>query len=299
MKPAHALEMAVLAALWGASFLFMRLGAGEFGAAALAGVRVAGATLFLMPLLLARGQWPALQQHWRAIGLVGITNSALPFLGYSYAALAITSGLSSIFNAATPLWAALIAWWWLGERVTPSRALGLAIGFAGVLWLAWDKAGLRPGAPTDLHTALAVGACLAATLSYGWSASYTRCHLAGVPPLALAAGSQLSATLWLALPAWWWWPAQSPSLTAWVAAALLAVLSTGVAFILYFRLLERLGGTRTVTVTFLIPAFALLWGVLFLDEAITQQMLVGGVVILLGTALAVGLITLPTRRSAA
>ncbi|MGE0675215.1 MAG: EamA family transporter, partial [Methylibium sp.] len=104
MKPADVLELCLLAALWGASFLFMRLGAGEFGPVALAGLRVLGATLFLLPLLAARRQLGVLRTHWRDIFLVGLANSALPFLAYSYAALAITAGLSSIFNATTPLW---------------------------------------------------------------------------------------------------------------------------------------------------------------------------------------------------
>jgi drug/metabolite transporter (DMT)-like permease len=295
MKPHDLIELGVLAALWGASFLFMRLGAGEFGPVTLAGVRVLGASLFLVPLLLAKGQWPALRTHWRVIGVVGLTNSALPFLAFSFAALGITAGLSAIFNATTPLWSALIAWLWLGERLDRSRTVGLAIGFAGVLWLAWDKAGLRPGAGSDLHTGAAVLACIAATFAYGWSANATRRWLTGVPPLALAAGSQCSALLWLALPAWWSRPAQSPSATAWVAAALLAVACTGVAYVLYFRLLARLGPSKAVTVTFLIPAFAVLWGALFLGEAVTPPMLLGGAVILLGTGLAVGVVTLPGR----
>ncbi len=133
MKAADAGELVGLAAIWGASFLFMRLGAGEFGPVALSAVRVAGAAAVLLPLLLWRGQWGELRRHWRAIFLVGLTNSALPFLLFSYAALSITAGLSSIFNAATPLFGAAIGWLWLRDRLTPPRVVGLAIGFAGVL----------------------------------------------------------------------------------------------------------------------------------------------------------------------
>lgn len=301
MRRADAAELGGLAALWGASFLFMRLGAGEFGPVALAGLRVTGATLFLLPLLAARGQWPALRRHWRPIFIVGLTNSALPFLAYSYAALAITAGLSSIFNATTPLWGGLIAWLWLKDRPTPSRVLGLLIGFGGVLWLAWDKASFRPGAD-GVQTGWAVLACLGATLLYGWSASFTKRYLAGVPPLAVATGSQASAALALALPMLWWWPAGTPSTTAWIAVALLALACTGIAYVMFFRLIARIGPANTIAVTFLIPAFAVLWGWIFLGEGITLAMVVGCAVILVGTALATGLLVVPIatgRRSSA
>lgn len=292
MRGADVLELLVLAALWGASFLFMRLGAAEFGPAALAGVRVVGATLFLLPLLRWRGQYAALTQHWRPILLVGITNSALPFLLYSYAALSITAGLSSIFNAATPLFGAAIGWLWLRDRLTPPRIAGLAIGFAGVIGLAWDKASFKPGG-----SGWAVVACLAATVLYGWSANFTKKRLAGVAPLAVATGSQASAALVLAVPTIVWWPAVTPSASAWTAAALLALLCTGVAYVLYFRLIANVGPSNAIAVTFLIPLFAVVWGGLLLGEGITVAMVIGCAVILLGTALSTGLLA-PGRRAA-
>lgn len=288
MKPSDLIELTTLAALWGASFLFMRMGAAEFGPVALAAVRVAGAALFLLPLLRWRGQMHVFRQHWRPIAVVGVLNSALPFLCFSYAALSITAGLASIFNAAAPLFGAVVAWLWLRDRLSPSRMLGLGIGFAGVLWLAWDKASFKPGG-----SGWAIVACLAATLLYGIAANYTKRHLAGVAPLAVATGSQSAAALVLALPAVWWWPAMSPSGSAWITAMLLAVLCTGVAYLLYFRLIARVGPANAITVTFLIPLFAVLWGWLFLAEGITPTMVIGCSVILLGTGLATGLLALP------
>jgi drug/metabolite transporter (DMT)-like permease len=290
LKGADLAELIALAAVWGASFLFMRLGAAEFGPVPLAALRVIGATLCLLPLLRARGHGPVLRAHWRPIFVVGITNSALPFLCYSYAALSITAGLSSIFNAATPLFGAVIAWLWLKDRLTPSRIAGLAIGFAGVLWLAWDKASFKPGG-----SGWAVAACLAATFLYGLSASFTKRHLAGVAPLAVATGSQLSAALALALPAWWWWPAAAPSATAWAAAAALAVLCTALAYVMFFRLIAHIGPANTIAVTFLIPLFAVLWGWLLLAEGVTAAMAFGCATILLGTGLATGMVRLPGR----
>ncbi len=261
----------------------MRMGAAEFGPVVLSALRVIGAALLLMPLLALRGQWPALRQHWRPIFVVGITNSALPFVAFSYAALSITAGLSAIFNAASPLFVALIAWWWLKDRLTPVRVLGLVIGFAGVLWLAWDKASFKDGG-----SGWAVVACMAASLCYGFSANYTKRCLAGVAPLAVAAGSQLSAGLFLLLPAWLLWPATAPTASAWLAVLVLAVACTGLAYLLYFRLIAKVGPANAITVTFLVPVFAVLWGGLFLGEALTLAMAVGCFVILLGTGLTTG-----------
>lgn len=294
MKPRDAVELLVLAALWGASFLFMRLGAGEFGPLALSALRVAGATLFLAPLLALRGHAGALRAHWRPIAVVGVLNSALPFALFSLAALAIDAGVSSVLNATAPLWGALVAWGWLGERPTRERVAGLAIGFAGVALLTWDKASLRPGSH-GVSPALAVLACLAATLCYGFGANYTKRRLSGVPALAVATGSQAAAALALALPALARWPAARPSALAWASLAALAVLCTGVAYILYFRLIDRLGAARAITVTFLIPLFGVLWGWLFLGEAMTPLMGAGAAVVVLGTALVTGVLRAPGR----
>ena len=294
MRPQDLAELLTLAALWGASFLFMRLGAGEFGPVAMAAVRVGAAALLLLPVLRMRAQWPDLRAAWRPIALVGLTNSALPFVCFGFAALSITAGLSSIFNAAAPLFGAVIAWVWLNERMSSSRVSGLVIGLSGVLWLAWrnvnQEAGFKPGG-----SGWAIVACLLATVLYGFSANYTKQRLAGVAPLAVAAGSQAFAALFLLLPAWLWWPGTSPSFQAWAAVVLLAVLCSGVAYILYFRLIANIGPARAITVTFLIPVFGVAWGAWFLGEQITPEMALGCTVIVFGTALASGALRLPLR----
>jgi drug/metabolite transporter (DMT)-like permease len=288
LKPSDIGELIALAALWGASFLFMRMGAGEFGPVLLSAVRVIGAALLLMPLLALRGQMHALRQHWRPIFVVGVTNSALPFLCFAYAALSITAGLSAIFNAGAPLFAAVIAWWWLKDRLTPLRIVGLVIGFAGVLWLAWDKASFKPGG-----SGWAVLACIAGTLCYGVSANYTKRRLTGVAPLAVAAGSQVAAGLFLLLPALLLWPSTAPTASAWLMAAVLALACTGLAYVMYFRLIANVGPANAITVTFLVPVFAVLWGWLFLGETLTPAMAAGCLVILLGTGLTTGLLKWP------
>ena len=295
MKARDQGELLTLAALWGGSFLFMRMAAGEFGAVALAAVRVAGAALLLLPFLAWRGAWGALRARWRPIAIVGLSNSALPFVCFAFAAQSITAGLASIFNAAAPLFGAAIAWLWLNDRLSRSRLLGLAIGLGGVSWLAWrnvnQEAAFKPGG-----SGWAIVACLAATVLYGFSANFTKKHLNGVPPLAVAAGSQGFAALFLCVPAAVLWPATMPSAQAWGAVAVLAVLCTGVAYILFFRLIAHIGAANAISVTFLIPVFGVLWGALFLGETVTGAMAAGCVVIVLGTALATGALRLPAAR---
>jgi drug/metabolite transporter (DMT)-like permease len=287
MPALYLAELFALAALWGGSFLFMRVCGADFGPAPLAAIRAIVATVVLLPLLALGGHAGALRQHWRAIALVGVTNSALPFLCFALASLAITAGLSSIFNATTPLWGALFAWLWLGERPVRTRVVGLVVGFLGVLWLAGDKASFQPG-EHGVSSATAIAACLVATCLYGWSASFTKRRLTGVPPLAIAAGSQLSAALFLLVPALAWWPARMPSAAAWGAALALGVFCTAVAYVLFFRLIAHVGPANAISVTFLIPVFAVLWGELFLGESLTPSMIAGCAVVLLGTSLATG-----------
>lgn len=279
-------ELLLLAAVWGASFLFMRVASPEFGPLSLALLRVGGASLFLLPLLwLRQGRQPLLGPRPLAMLTVAFLNSAFPFALYAYAALHLPAGLSSILNATVPMWGALVAWAWIGEQLTRWRLLGLVLGFAGVAWLVQAKTGLT------LNASLwAVLGCLLATLNYAVGAVATKRWLgSAVTPLGVAAGSQLASTLWLLPFGLWAWPAELPSGTAWLHLAGLALLCTGVAYILYFRLMARVGPTKAVTVTFLIPVFAVLWGALFLGETLTLAMAGGGGLILAGTALALGL----------
>ncbi len=287
-------EFLVLAMIWGASFLFMRTAAIEFGALLTAGLRVGIAALFLLPLLLLRGQGPVLRAHWKPVFLIGVFNSAMPFALYSFAVQHITTGLSSILNATVPLFGAMVAWVWLGDKPTLSRAMGLGIGFLGVLLLAAGEASFKPNA-SGIAPLWAVAACLLATLSYGVSANFAKRFIPHVPPLATATGSQMGATLALLVPSLLTIPSDSPSLQAWGALVVVGVVSTGVAYILYFRLIDQTGPARALTVTFLVPVFAIAYGVVLLDEHITPWMILCGLVIVIGTGLASGLLELPFR----
>lgn len=281
-------EFILLAALWGASFLFMRLGAAEFGPLPMVGLRVGFAALFLWPIMLRGGHLPAFRQHWRPIMIAGVINSAIPFSLFAWAVMHIQTGLTSILNATVPLFGALVAWIWLGDRINRLRWVGLALGFVGVALLAW-RAPAGTGFKADsAHWAIA--ACLLASGFYGLSASFARRYLAGIPPLATATGSQVGASLAMVLPTLWLWPAQMPGVSAWGAIAAIAVLCTGIAYILYFRLIAHAGPSRALAVTFIAPVFAVLYGTLFLGEVVTPWMIGCALVIVCGTLLSTGLI---------
>lgn len=294
MPTATAFEFVLLAAIWGGSFLLMKMGASEFGPFATAFLRVLMASLFLLPLLAWRGQVDALRAKWGRILAVGALNSGIPFVLFGFAVLHINTGLTSILNATTPLWGAVVAWLWLRDKPAPIRVLGLVIGFAGVAALAWDKATFKAGAASP---GLAVLATLAATLCYGIAASFTKKYMLGVPPLASATGSQIGATLFLLIPAATHLPVQTPSMNAWLAVAVLALLCTAVAYVLYFRIIASAGPARAVAVTFLIPVFGVAYGWLFLNEVVTGTMLLCGAVIVLGTALSTGVLRWPVKQN--
>ncbi|HUK14719.1 MAG TPA: DMT family transporter [Thermoanaerobaculaceae bacterium] len=284
MRPRDAVALVALAALWGASFLFMRVAAPRFGPVPLIELRVALAALALLPVLLAGGRLRAARANALPILVVGAINSALPFSLLAFATLSLTAGFASVLNATAPMFGALVAWLWLGDRLSAWRVAGLAVGFGGVLMLVWGKTGFKPGG-----SGLAVVAALVATLLYGVAANYTKRRLTGVDPLATAAGSQVGAAVVLAPVAAWAWPRSAPPASAWAAVAALALACTAVAYILYFRLIANVGPAKAIAVTFLIPVFGILWGAVVLGEAVTPRMVGACAIILAGTALTTGL----------
>lgn len=285
MKPRDLLDLTLLAALWGGSFLFMRYAVPHFGVVPLIWLRVALASVCLLPLLMMKGQLGALRERAGAVAVMGLFNSGLPFLLIAWATLSITAGLASIMNAMTPVFTAVIGALWLGDRLEPRRAFGLVLGLAGVALLAADKADFRPGG-----SGWAIMAMLLATVCYGFAANHTRRYLQGVPALVNAAGTQIVSALVLLPPALWSWPDHLPGLGPWLAVLVLGVACSALAYLLFFRLIANVGAGRAVTVTFLVPVFGTLWGALFLGEPVTASMLAGGAVVLLGTGLATGLI---------
>jgi drug/metabolite transporter (DMT)-like permease len=281
-----------LGAIWGSSFLFTHEASLGLGVLPTAGLRVGIASLTLLPLLLAQGLGARMMREWRVLLLLGALNSGLPSALYAYAVQHISTGLSSILNATTPLFGAIVSWLWLGEKLRRRQVLGLALGLAGVVLLAWDTAGLDTHEPVSA-SAWAVLACLGATTCYALSASLAQKHLPGVPPLLTATGSQLGGLALLAGPAWVMRPEVWPGMQAWAAVIVLGVLCSGVAYLLYFQLIAQCGPARALAVTYLMPVFAMAYGYGLLGEPVTPWMLLCACLIGLGTALSAGL--LPKR----
>ncbi|MDH4054565.1 MAG: DMT family transporter [Gammaproteobacteria bacterium] len=286
MKFSDVVDLVALSALWGASFLFMRIAAPEFGPLVLVEVRVFIAALFLLPIFLLRADISELTSNWKKLSILSVMNSAAPFFLLTFATLSITGGFAGILNATAPIWAAMIAWVWLSDRFSLSRILGLLIGFAGVLLLVWNKVSLS----FDGTTVAILAGILAAVL-YAIGGNYTKKHMSGMHPLAIATGSMIAAAIILLPVAVYLWPSAMPSLRSWIAVIIMGIASTGVAYILYFRLIRNVGPAKAITVTYLIPAFAMLWGYIFIDEKVTPIMIVGCSVIFLGTALATGMLS--------
>ncbi len=285
MRGRDVTDLLLLAALWGGSFLFMRISAGPFGPIPMVGMRTGIAALVLVALLLWRGRGSELAARPGPLFMMGLLNSAIPFVLFGFAALSLKAGYSAILNATAPFWGALVAFAWLGDRLTPLRVLGLFVGFAGVVVLVWGRVSFDVGGSGP-----AILAALGATLLYGISANYARRRLAGVGTLTSATGTQLGAALALVPLTVAYWPEVMPDALAWLSVIAMAVFCTALAYLLYFRLIARVGATRAIAVTFLIPVFGMFWGWVFLNEAVTLNMAMGTAVILLGTALTTGVI---------
>ncbi len=245
----------------------------------------------LLPIFLLRADVSELTSNWKKLSILSVMNSAAPFFLLTFATLSITGGFAGILNATAPIWAAMIAWVWLSDRFNLSRILGLLIGFAGVLLLVWNKVSLS----FDGTTVAILAGTLAAVL-YAIGGNYTKKHMSGMHPLAIATGSMIAAAIILLPIAVYLWPSAMPSLRSWIAVIIMGIASTGVAYILYFRLIRNVGPAKAITVTYLIPAFAMLWGYIFIDEKVTPIMIVGCSIILLGTALATGMLSFGRSR---
>jgi drug/metabolite transporter (DMT)-like permease len=286
MRPRDVIELLLLSVLWGGAYLFTRAAVPAFGPAPLVSMRLGIAALILLPIVFYRGGWSQLRASPRALFMVGVPFTALPFMLMTWGALHITAGLSAVLNATAPMFAALVAHFVLKERLGAWRAGGLLMGFVGVLIL-------MSSGNVSLKTAegpLAVLAVLGTAMIWSVGASYTRRKMAGVDPMVTTAGSLAAASLFLAPLAWATWPSTPPSARAWAEMAFLGIASSALGMWMYFRLLRRIGTVPAMSVTFLSPLVAMVSGALYLGEAITLQMVAGCAVVLLGTALSLGLI---------
>ncbi len=284
MRPKEYLVLGVLALIWGASFLFIRVAVREISPFALVTFRLGIATLTLAPVAAIRRKSLA---GWRrflpGLLLVGLLNAALPYTLYAFGEERIPSGHASIINATTPLFAVALTAIIPGivyERLTLARGIGALLSFGGVLAL------VGPNAFQGAGELLAYLACLTAAALYAISGVIARVMLKGAPVLLIAIGIDLAGFLFVlpvailtgSVPAHW------PSLAVIASVVTLATLGTGVAFLMFYWLLGRVGVTRTTIVTYLLPCTAIIWGAVLLGETITPNMLIGLALVLLGIA---------------
>jgi drug/metabolite transporter (DMT)-like permease len=266
------LEIGVLGAIWGASFLFMRVAAPEFGAAPLVDVRLALGALVLLPFLWrSRAQFPL--KLWPKLALIGAINSAVPFVLFAWAAQRAPAGIGAICNSMTVLFTFIVGVLFFGEKVSARRAAAAFVGFLGVVVLASGKT-----AGASIGWAVAAGT--GAAVLYGIGLNLVRRHLTGLPPAAVASATLTTSTLLLLPFAIATWPEHAISTKSWLASGMLGVLCTGTAFVMYYRLIARVGAGRAATVTYLVPVFGIAWAWLLLGEAVTPTMIAAGLLIL-------------------
>ena len=270
-------ELLLLGAVWGGSFLFMRIAAKDFGVFALVEVRLALGALILSPFLFrVRAQLNASQ--WLRLLGIGIINSAAPFVLFAWAAQRAPAGVVAISNATVVMFTSLVAFLLYGEKISRRSAVGLLAGFIGVAVLASGKTSGDSVLPAAL-------AGVFASILYGFGGNFTRRYLGDLPSSAVAAGTVLCASIVVLPLAIATWPSTPIPTLSWVSAVMLGALCTGLAYFLYYRLLYRIGAPRTSTVTYLVPLFGVIWAWVFLSEPLTLSMAVAGVLILGGVAL--------------
>ncbi|MFV0416724.1 MAG: DMT family transporter [Chthoniobacterales bacterium] len=274
----------LLAALWGGSFFFMRTSAADFGPVGLMFVRTALAAVCLSPFFLLRGNFSYLLRQAVPLSFVGLIGTALPFCLLGFAALTLSAGITGVLNSTTPFFTLLVALLWAGQSTTLLQVGGILLGLVGVAVMSLESFVINPGA-----VGLAVLAGLAAALCYGVSTNYIKRCMQDIPSRVIASGSIFFAALWLLPFALWLWPEVKIPTTSWLHAALLAVLSTAVAYLIFYDLVARVSAVAATSVIFIVPVFAALWGRLFLMEKLSWLMLSGMFISLLGTSMTVGL----------
>jgi drug/metabolite transporter (DMT)-like permease len=271
------LELVVLGAIWGASFLFMRIAAADFGPFALVEVRLALGATILTPFLWRERASFTGKLIVRLAG-IGLINSAIPFVLFAWGAERAPAGIGAITNAMTVMFAALVAFLFYGEPIGRWRVIGLIGGFIGVIVLATDSTS-GEGVLSAALAGTAAAAC------YGVGINLVRRYLVGVPASAVAAATLLCASLLILPFAIATWPSHPIAARVWLSAVLLGVMCTGVAFVIYYRLINRIGGPRAATVTYLVPLFSVIWAWAVLGETLTARMAIAGGLILGGVAL--------------
>jgi drug/metabolite transporter (DMT)-like permease len=286
-------KLLILGAIWGASFMLIKWSAPEIGIFALVEIRALGATLLLIPFVFIKRQQRDLFQYWPQLLIVGLLNTAIPFCLFNYSLLHIEAGLAAILNGTVPMFGVVVAYFYVKETIGWWGLVGVLLGFAGVVLISYEQ---TTGAEAGLVPVLAI---LLATLCYGIVASYLKIKLSHVKPFAIAGGSQFFASLVLLPLALLNLPEAMPSSRAISSALVLAFVCTGLAYVLYFDLIAKIGASRAITVGYLVPLFGVLWGYIILNESLSTTELAGGGLVLLGVMLATNILARFKRKQAA
>ena len=293
MRTQDLARLVALAAMWGASYLFMRYAVPFMGAVLLIELRVALAGAALCAFVLASGGAVGWARFWREYLFVGAVGLALPFTLIAQAVTVIDASTAAILNALSPLFASVFAALWIRDPITPSKAAGIALCLTGTAVLVgWVPVAMTP------RELFAASLSVAAAAIYGYTIVYTKVRLKDTKPIATSAGTLLMAAAAL-LP----FTPVTRDLSAipggaWLAALGLAIVSTTFAFILYYRLIADVGPVKAITVTLLVPIFGMVWGITFLGEPLTPGRVAGCAIILAGCSLILGLVRFPVRRPA-
>lgn len=282
MSLSSLVKLIALAAIWGSSFLFMRIAAPVLGPVVLITLRVLLGALFLLGLAIVQKKGLDVRAHWKHLLILGLLNTALPFTLFAFAAETLPASLLSILNATAPIWGAIVSALWLRTAFTLKSAAGLLLGIAGVAILVGID-----GTAMSAATVIAIVAGLAAGLCYGIASVYAK-QAKSVEPFANAHGSLWAAVLWMAPAAPFFPPVAAPTAMVVLSVLALGILCSGVAYSLYFKLIEEIGAAPALSVGFLIPVFGVLWGSLLLHEPVTVRTVIGGLIVLAGTALITG-----------
>jgi drug/metabolite transporter (DMT)-like permease len=281
VKRRDVLLLILLSAIWGSSFLFIKLGVDELEPSVVACGRLVIGALLLLALLPGRGGLSSLRGHLVPVLVLAALNNAVPFWLLGFAETRLDSGLTAVIQAAAPIFTVILASRIdATQRVTGARLIGVAVGFVGVALLV----GVQSGG--NLVAAFAV---LGVALCYASSVLYAGVTVRGIPPLQVSIGQLGFAALMLAPVALTQLPSSPPPAQTWLAVLALGVLGSGIAYLLYFAIIASAGASRAILVTYLVPAFALVYGAVFLGEAVTAVALAGLALVLTGTALATGL----------
>jgi drug/metabolite transporter (DMT)-like permease len=279
MSARHLVLIVVLAAIWGGAFTLIRNAVPALGPLGLSAVRLTLAAVIMLAYLRATGLRVRWRRDRKAIAVIGCFGAALPFPLFAYGATQWSAGFLAVINATVPLWGAVIARLWLGDRITPTAILGLAFGIGGVVLLTGARS-----APLPAAGAAALVAALAASLCFAVAGVATKAFGANVPAASLGTGVLIVGAAFNA-PLTLLDPPRQITAFALANAALLALLASALATVLYLKLIQEIGPTRSMTVTFLIPVWGIFWSALLLDEPVTATMIAACGFVLMGTAL--------------